>query len=109
MQTPSFIQQQEDLVSHATYHDLWYFILHGCVHGFVCIGVQTVFERADCAVQCSLLPAPPLILLQPMDEGGRDTDSNSKTEEETEETEETEVDESEDDYLCSDETEECEG
>ena len=70
------------------------------------IGVQTVIERADCAVQCSLLPAPPLILLQPLDEGGRDTDSDSKTEEETEE---TEVDESDADYLCSDETEECEG
>jgi hypothetical protein len=71
----------------------------GCVH----IGVQTVIERADCAVQCSLLPAPPLNLLQPLDEGGRDTESDSKTEEETE------VDESDADYLYSDETEECEG
>ncbi len=68
------------------------------------IGVQTVIERADCAVQCSLLPAPPLILIQPLDEGGRDTDSDTE-----EETEETEVDESDADYLCSDETEECEG
>ena len=66
------------------------------------IGVQTVIERADCAVQCSLLPAPPLILLQSLDKGGRDTDSYS-------EESETEVDESDADYLCSDETEECEG
>lgn len=64
--------------------------------------VQTVIETADCAVQCSLLPAPPLILLQPLDEVDRDTDSDS-------ETEETEVDESDADYLCSDETEESEG
>lgn len=66
------------------------------------IAVQTVIETADCAVQCSLLPAPPLILLQPLDEVDRDTDSDS-------ETEETEVDESDADYLCSDETEESEG
>jgi len=70
------------------------------------LGVQTVIKRADCAVQCSLLPAPPIVLLQPLDERGKDTKCDSETDEETEP--ETEVDTSDVDYICSDETEDCE-
>lgn len=62
--------------------------------------MQTVIRMADYAVQCSLIPAPPLSLLnQPLIEKGRtkeiDTVFDSSTEEET-------LNESDDDYLCDD-------
>ena len=61
--------------------------------------MQTVTERADCAVQCSLLPGPPISLLKDKRAPGRDKDSDfdSQTEEEIEA---GMGNESDIDYLC---------
>ena len=49
---------------------------------FVCmyIGVQTVTKRTDAAVQCSLLPGPPLSLLKEVGKPCNDFDLTTKIE-----------------------------
>lgn len=55
--------------------------------------MQTVLQKTDCAVQCSLLPAPPLSFNKPSLD-----DAASDSEDETDGT----VDESDTDYPCDD-------
>ena len=67
---------------------------------YVCmyVGVQTVTKRADAAVQCSLLPGPPLSLLKEL--GRTCNDFDLTTEIETADKSDTAVSNS--CYLCED-------
>lgn len=104
MQRFSLSQQQEESVScyhRLPMHEIYIYekiYIHICVCTYVClyIGVQTVTKRADAAVQCSLLPGPPLSLLKEL--GGACSDFDSTTEVQTADESDTAVSDSS--YLC---------